>query len=254
MPELIVCADRAELARRASALIELELDAAQSERGIARVALSGGTTPIETYRALATAPAPWNGVELWFADERCVPPDDAESNFRLVSETLAGPAGIAGEQVRRMAGELGPEEGARRYAELLRARIDDEDVPALDLVLLGIGPEGHIASLFPSHPALQASELCVGVPDSPKPPPARITLGLPLLRAARRCVLLASGDSKAAALARALGPASLQAPASLLERERLTVIADAAAAALLPGRSATGAPGVADGATPESLR
>ena len=138
-----------------------------------------------------------------------------------------------------MEGELGPHVGAERYAELLRARVaaGDEGVPSLDLVVLGIGPEGHIASLFPESPALADSgALCLGIEDSPKPPPQRITLSLPVLRAARRALLLASGEGKASALAAALGEASPAAPASLLPRARLTVLADEAAASLLPSR------------------
>jgi 6-phosphogluconolactonase len=170
---------------------------------------------------------------VWFADERCVAPEDAESNYRLAAETLLGPAGIDPVQVHRMEGELGPEEGARRYADALRQQVplDASELPVLDLVVLGIGPDGHVASLFPGAPTLDAGEpaICLPVHDSPKPPPERITLSLAVLRAARRCLLLATGAGKADAIAAALAEPSRHVPASLLRRERLTVIVDDAA-------------------------
>jgi 6-phosphogluconolactonase len=230
---LTTCVDSEAVARRAAAEIARHLERACAERGVAHLALSGGSTPARTYELLAAEPVDWTSVEVWFADERCVGPEDAQSNYRLASETLLGPAGIPSARVRRMEGELGPEEGARRYGlalgEHVRAR--DGELPVLDLVLLGIGPDGHVASLFPGAPALDAGELalCVGVRDSPKPPPERITLSLPVLRAARRCLLLATGASKADAVSAMLAEPTRHVPASLLRRERLTVIADDAA-------------------------
>jgi 6-phosphogluconolactonase len=247
MAEVIVCSDPEMLARRAAAAVEEEIAGARQARRIAHVALSGGTTPVRTYELLAASPLDWTAVELWFADERCVGPADPESNYRLLAESLVEPAAIGPERVHRMAGELGPAEGARRYAELLASRLREgaSGVPVLDLVLLGIGPEGHIASLFPGTRALAGDEAtegpaCLGIHDSPKPPPERITLSLPVLRAARRCLLLASGRGKAEALARALGPPSAAAPASLLPGERLTILADADAASLLPRERSRG--------------
>ncbi|MHB8533228.1 MAG: 6-phosphogluconolactonase, partial [Solirubrobacteraceae bacterium] len=110
--------------------------------------------------------------------------------------------------------------------------VADETIPVLDMVVLGIGPDGHVASLFPGAGTLEAPEhvLCLGVSDSPKPPPERITLSLSVLRAARECLLLASGAGKADAIAAMLGEPTRHVPASLLRRERLTVIVDDAAA------------------------
>jgi 6-phosphogluconolactonase len=107
----------------------------------------------------------------------------------------------------------------------------DDELPVLDVIVLGIGPDGHVASLFPGAPTLDAGphELCLGVHDSPKPPPERITLTLAVLRAARRCLLLATGAGKADAVNAMLGEPSRHVPASLLRRERLTVIVDDAA-------------------------
>jgi 6-phosphogluconolactonase len=236
---LTTCADPEAVAARAADEVLRHLQAAGAERRPVHVALSGGSTPKRTYELLARAPAEWAGVEVWFADERCVDPEDAESNYRLASESLIDPAGIPPEQVHRMLGELGPEEGASRYASVLlvnvpreRSSAPDPGPPALDLILLGIGEDGHVASLFPDAPTLTAEEgsVCLGVHASPKPPPQRITLSLPVLRAARRCVLLATGTEKAKAVAAMLAEPSPHVPASLLRRERLTVILDDAAA------------------------
>jgi 6-phosphogluconolactonase len=224
---LTTLSDAETLAKRAAGDIAQLLEAAREQRGRARVALSGGGTPARTYELLAQTLPSWEGIEVWFADERCVGPDDEQSNYRLAAETLLRPAAIPAGQVHRMQGELGPREGASRYAEELRAHGAVE----LDLAVLGIGPEGHVASLFPDAPALRAreDEPCVGVSDSPKPPPERITLTLPLLRAARRCLVIATGSEKTGAISGMLGEPSEQVPASLLARERLSVIVDDAA-------------------------
>ena len=234
MTRLTACPDPETVARRAAALIERQLSAAVKARGEAHLALSGGTTPGRTYERLAADAHSWGDVHVWFADERCVPPQDEESNYRLAEQTLLGPAEIPALLVHRMEGELGPDEGARRYAGAL-AEVPGEGAgspPALDVVVLGIGPDGHVASLFPGAPTLDAGgqELCLGVHDSPKPPPERITLSLPVLLAARSCVVLATGAGKADAVAAMLGAPSRHVPASLLRRERLSVIVDDAAA------------------------
>lgn len=234
MTRLTTCANAEAVAERAAADIARELERTREQRGIAHLALSGGSTPRRTYELLGSEPALLEGAEIWFADERCVAPDHEQSNYRLVSETVLEPAGIAPELVHRMQGELGPEEGARRYAQALREGPESgtPEVPVLDLIVLGIGPDGHIASLFPGSSALDAGDdvLCLGVRDSPKPPPERITLSLAVLRAARRCLLLATGASKADAIDATLAEPSRRVPASLLRRERLTVIVDDAAA------------------------
>jgi 6-phosphogluconolactonase len=236
MTRITTFADPEATAERAAVEIARAIESAREQRGVAHLALSGGSTPKRTYELLARALEDWDGVEIWFADERCVGPEDEESNYRLAAETLLGGAGIDPARVHRMEGELGPEDGARRYADAMRAGIPGggEDAPALpvlDLIVLGIGPDGHVASLFPGAPTLEASEqaLCLGVHESPKPPPERITLSLAVLRAARRCLLLATGAGKADAIAAALAEPTRHVPASLLVRERLTVIVDDAA-------------------------
>ncbi len=235
MTRLTACPDAETVAQRAASHIARQLARAHTQRQVAHVALSGGTTPGRTYELLGAKPEDLGDVEVWFADERCVAPQDEESNYRLVAETLLAGAGIAPERVHRMEGEAGPQEGARRYAEELARRLasaNSSTAPVLDLIVLGIGPDGHVASLFPGAATLDAGDdaVCLGVADSPKPPPERITLSLAVLRAARECVLLATGSSKANAVAAMLGQPSRLVPASLLRRERLTVIADDAAA------------------------
>ena len=233
MTRLTTCPDAESRRRARRGAIERTLAQAREQRGVAHLALSGGTTPGRTYELLgANAPA-LDGVDLWFADERCVAPEDEESNYRLVRETLLGPAGIEPARVHRMQGELGPQIGAESYELELLATLGEQPVPpVLDLVVLGIGPDGHVASLFPGARTLDAGEsaICLGVTDSPKPPPERITLSLAVLRAARGCLLLATGASKADAVDAMLGEPTRHVPASLLRRERLTVIVDDAAA------------------------
>lgn len=240
MTRLTTCVDGEAVATRAAAEVTRQLERARAERGVAHLALSGGTTPRRTYELLARTPCDWTNVHVWFADERCVGPEDPESNYRLAAETLLLPASIAPERVHRMEGELGPEPGAERYAATLHERIAfaDRALPVIDLVVLGIGPDGHVASLFPGADALDAGEhaVCVGVRSSPKPPPERITLTLAALRAARGCLLLASGAGKADAVNAMLGEPTRHVPASLLRRERLTVMVDDAAAPAPIGR------------------
>jgi 6-phosphogluconolactonase len=242
---LTTCADPEAVATRAADEVRRHVQAAAAEHRRVHVALSGGDTPKRSYELLARAPELWAEVEVWFADERCVGPEDAQSNYRLAADSLIDPARIPPERVHRMQGELGPEEGASRYASALLANVPRErsgthgpGPPALDLIMLGIGEDGHVASLFPDAPALTAGEqsVCVGIRGSPKPPPERITLSLPVLRAARRCLLLATGAAKAHAVAAMLAEPSPHVPASLLRRERLTVILDDAAALETSGR------------------
>jgi 6-phosphogluconolactonase len=233
MTRLTTCPDAESVAERASAHIVRVLAQAREQRGVAHLALSGGTTPGRCYELLGGEPGALEGTEVWFADERCVAPEDPESNYRLARETLLDPAGIEQRRVHRMPGELGPDTGAESYQLELLATLGEQPVPpVLDLIVLGIGPDGHIASLFPGSPTLDAGEqaVCLGVSDSPKPPPERITLSLAVLHAARGCLLLATGAAKADAVDAMLGEPTRHVPASLLRRDRLTVIVDDAAA------------------------
>lgn len=237
MTRLCTLPDAEAVAQRAAREIAEHIERARGERGVAHLALSGGTSPERTHEVLASVVEDWQGVEVWFADERCVGPEDPESNYLMVRKTLLEHIATAPPAVHRMEGELGPQEGAERYARELRAHVAvDPDLPVLDVVVLGIGPDGHVASLFPGAPTLEAGEeaVCLGVRNSPKPPPERITLSLAVLRAARACVLPATGAGKRDAVQGALGAATHHVPASLLRRERLTLILDDAASPPAP--------------------
>jgi 6-phosphogluconolactonase len=171
-------------------------DIAEALRDGARsLVLAGGTTPQRCYELLAHMDVDWGRVTILFGDERCVRPDHPDSNYRMARESLLDRVSPA--TVHRMPAELGPDEGAGLYAHVVAS------VASLDVVTLGVGEDGHTASLFPGHPALEATALVVGIRDSPKPPPQRVTLTLPALRSARRVIILATGAGKADAVARA---------------------------------------------------
>jgi 6-phosphogluconolactonase len=190
--------------------------AAQAQAG-AHIALTGGSTPRAAYER-AAAMGDWSHATLWFGDERCVPPDSEQSNYAMAKAALLDRLPGAPPTVHRMRGEDGPHEGAREYAAQLRDAFGD-GVPRLDLVLLGLGPDAHVASLFPDQDALQERERTVVGVDSPGMAPLvpRISLTLPVINAARTVIFLVSGAEKADAVARAFdGPPSGSAPGSLV--------------------------------------
>lgn len=208
------------------------------------VVLTGGSTPRQAYEELATA-ARELGLDMgatvfWFGDERCVPPDDEKSNYRLAKEALFDPLDGAGAaEVKRIPGELGPFEAADAYERELEAA----GRPRFDLVLMGLGPDGHTASLFPDQPTLQErSRLVVGVPEAGHEPfVPRVSLTLPALANTRRMVFLIEGEGKAEAVAAAFGPEAEpdpHVPASMVPPllDDLLVLLDPAAAARLPAQ------------------
>ena len=205
------------------------------------IALAGGSTPRAAYERAAELEADWSRATLWFGDERCVPPDNEHSNFGMAKRALLDRLPAAVPDVRRIEGERGPREAAARYERTLSEAFDST-VPELDLVLLGIGPDAHTASLFPRDGALaERDRLAVGV-DTPGMAPlvARVTMTLPVLTAAREVLFLVAGADKAEAARRAFcGPEDPDAPASLVRPERgsLTVLLDPVAASELPGWS-----------------
>lgn len=200
-----------------------EIARVASARG--SVALSGGSTPREAYRLAARLHGRWRDVDLWFVDERCVPPSDHRSNHRLVREALLDGLAVP-PNVHRVRGERPPEEAAAEYDEELRGR-------ELHLAVLGIGADGHTASLFPHAPALEERErLAVAVEAGLEPHVPRVTMTIPAIAAAELALYLVTGEGKAEAVERAFrGPPGPDTPASLVRGRRTVAVLDAAAAA-----------------------
>ena len=204
----------------------------------AHIALTGGSTPGKAYERAAELGADWSGATLWWGDERCVPPDDELSNYAMAKAALLDrlPSGEGGPAVKRMKGEAGPNAAADDYERELRSAFGEES-PRLDWVLLGLGPDAHVASLFPGQPTLHARDrLAVGVEQAGHEPYVpRVTLTLPVLNAAREVVFLVTGADKAEAVRRAFGgdAPNPDAPGSLVRPSagELTLVLDSAAAA-----------------------
>lgn len=182
-------------------IIELGNEAI-AQRGAFHIALAGGNTPRALYRCLGAPPIrqqlDWTRVHLWFSDERCVPPDHADSNYHMAIETLLERLPIEPDQFHRMEGELVPEIAAQRYTDALHALPHNgDDMPIFDLILLGLGADGHIASLFPDTPALAADQTPVVALHATRLQSWRLTLTLPVLNHARHLLIVVSGEKKA---------------------------------------------------------
>lgn len=201
------------------------------ERGVFNIGLSGGSTPLPVFDLLAqpecSARVPWWHTRVYWCDERCVPPDDPESNYRQAWRHLLSKVDIPPEQVHRIEAEdPEPEAAADRYAAQLPARFD--------LLVLGIGQDGHTASLFPGSTLVyERVRKAVFIADSPKPPPCRITITPPVIESARRLLVLATGADKARAVAEALAdPFPLDELPARLARWGAWLLDEAAAAEL----------------------
>jgi 6-phosphogluconolactonase len=205
-----------------------------AERG-GHVVITGGSTPKAAYARVAELGADWSRTEIWFSDERCVPPDHEHSNYAMAEGALLSK--IKARAVHRMKGELGPDEGAREYQNDLAAVFGVDTIPEFDLILLGIGPDAHCASLFPNNPELGIRDKPIAGVEQPGMAPLvpRITLTLPVLNAGKRVVFLVNGEEKAEAVARAFsGRQSPDAPSSLVQpRGEFVLLCDAAAGAHL---------------------
>jgi 6-phosphogluconolactonase len=223
--EITVVADAAEAAR----LVAERL--AEQARAGGHVVLTGGSTPRRAYELAAELEPDWSRVELWWGDERCVPPDDERSNYGLARKALLDRLEREPAAVHRMQGELGRDEGTAEY------KLELAEVGDFDLVLLGLGPDGHVASLFPGFPTLDVtSRDVVGSVAGHEPFVDRISLTLPRLGATQELLFLVAGEDKADAAARALaGEPSPQIPGSLARSTEGTTraVLDRAAAAKL---------------------
>lgn len=240
---VVVHADERLLAQAAAARLVVRLVDAQAVRGFATIVLTGGRAAAAVYRAVRDGPArdavDWSRVDVWWSDERFLPAGDPERNETQAREALLDAVPLDPGRVHPMPATDGrdgndPEAAAARYAdELARAtRPGTARLPHLDLLLLGVGEDGHVASIFPEHPAAYETRPVVAVRGSPKPPPVRLTLTLPAINHAEEVWLIAAGPEKAGAVAMALtGAGPVQLPAAGVRGvERTLWLLDRAAA------------------------
>ena len=219
--------DAEAVARHAADTIAGRIGDARRDGRDLHIALAGGNTPQRAYELLAQNTGSWSHVHLWLGDERCVPEDDAESNARMVRESLYANARVEPPSLHAVPCPEVPEDAAWLYGLQIRESVPDA---VFDIMLLGMGPDGHTASLFPGHPVLDVAEAPVApVRGSPKPPPERVTLTLPVLRRARFTLLLVTGAEKRDPLARVLAR-DPSIPLALLGDELDEIACDAAAA------------------------
>jgi 6-phosphogluconolactonase len=245
--EVIVHRDPMLLARAVAARMITRLVDVQAARGSASVVLTGGGIGIATLEAVRESPAvnavEWDRLDVWWGDERFVPSDDDERNEKQARQALLDHVPVDPARIFPMGPSDGPdpepEEAAERYAELLRKHATPEDhgpVPSFDVLQLGIGPEGHTASIFPESPAVYDTRPVFAVHGCPKPPPTRLSLSLPSIRAAREVWVIVAGEDKAEAAQMALsGAGEVQIPAAgAIGKSRTLWLLDDAAASRLP--------------------
>ncbi|MGW1499883.1 6-phosphogluconolactonase [Streptomyces mirabilis] len=248
-PQLVVHRDKELMAQAAAARLITKVVDAQASRGYASVVLTGGRNGNGLLAALAAAPArdavDWSRIDLWWGDERFLPEGDPDRNDTQARAALLDSVPVDPARVHAMPASDGPygsdvDAAAEAYAAELAKAAGPENhgsVPSFDVLMLGVGPDTHVASLFPELPAVRETErTVVGVHGAPKPPPTRVTLTLPAIRSAREVWLLAAGEDKAQAAAIALsGAGEVQAPAAGAHgRSRTLWLLDAAAASQLP--------------------
>lgn len=247
-PLVVPHPDADAVAQAAAARLVTAIADAQAERGGASVVLTGGGVGTAVLAALGASPArhavDWRRVDVWWGDERFLPSGDPERNETGAREALLDRVDVDPARVHAMPASDGPdgddvEAAARRYAaELAAAAGGNGPVPAFDVLMLGVGPDAHVASLFPGMPQLTAADPVVAVRDAPKPPPTRISLTYPSLRAAREVWLLAAGAGKAGAVRLALAPGTAPEEAPVVGARgagRTLLLVDRAAAGDGPG-------------------
>ena len=247
-PTVLVHRDPPELAAAVAARLITRLVDVQSSRGEASVVLTGGGIAVMTLEAVASSSArgavDWSRLDVWWGDERFLPAGDPERNETGARKALLDAVPLDPARVHPMPPSDGPDgddpdAAAERYAGELRRRARPEDhgpAPAFDICLLGVGPDGHIASLFPEHPALYDDRPVLAVRNSPKPPPTRISLGFSVIQGSREVWVVVAGEDKATAVTLALsGAGQTQVPAAAAYgRDRTLWLLDKAAAGRLP--------------------
>jgi 6-phosphogluconolactonase len=231
-PEVVVRPDAATLARTVAEELIARLAAAQAAHGSASVVLTGGGVGTAVLEQVATHPdrdrVDWTAVDVWWGDERFVPADDDDRNEKGARRALLDVVAVPAERVHAMPAADGgfaePEDAAAWYAgELASAAPAGRDLPRFDVLLLGMGAEGHTASIFPDSPAAHDDRPVVAVRDCPKPPPTRVSLGFPAINSADEAWLLVAGAEKAPAVARALaGAGPVELPAAGVHGVRAT--------------------------------
>jgi 6-phosphogluconolactonase len=242
---VVVHRDAVLLARAVAARVVTTLVDAQAAQGHASIVLTGGGIGIATLRELAATPArdavDWARLDVWWGDERFLPSGDPDRNETQARDALLDAVDVDPTRIHPMPADdgQGPEAAAEQYAAALAAAAHPEDhgpVPSFDLLLLGVGPDGHIASLFPEAPALHDERSVVAVRGAPKPPPVRLSLTLSAINAAREVWVVAAGAEKAGAARLALsGAGAVQVPAAGVRgRARTLWLLDRPAAGALP--------------------
>jgi 6-phosphogluconolactonase len=241
-----------DVQKLAAELFVSNVQRAVAARGVARVAISGGSTPRAVFELLANPDAPyltsipWQKLQLFWVDERCVPPTHEESNYRMTKAAMLDKVPLPPENIHRMEGELDPEEAASRYEAAIRTafRLEGAQTPTFDLIWLGLGPDGHTASLFPHTEGLDEMARIVIANHVPQKDVWRVTLTWPVIVQGREVAFLIEGEEKAEMVRTVFAgtydpeawPAQLIRPAS----GKLTLMLDSAAAAQLPGPPAPG--------------
>ncbi len=216
-PKITICQSYHELADASAAYVTRLAAEATAKRGRFMTAVSGGSLmdilALGFVNSSRRPEVDWSAWHLFLADERCVPATNPESNYGLANRLFLRHIDIPRDQIYVMDETLGPAEAAASYESLLARvfHLGKDQTPTFDLVLLGIGEDGHTASLFPKHPLLKETRRWVAaIWDAPKPPPERITLTLPVINKARHVVFLASGEGKAPIVNRLLGSKNSQ--------------------------------------------
>ncbi|MEV4265233.1 6-phosphogluconolactonase [Kribbella sp. NPDC049584] len=234
-PELLIHTDAEDLAFSVAERLITALADAQSTGGVAHIVLTGGRVAAEVYRAVAGSPAKvevdWHRVEFWWGDERFLPDGDPERNETQARDALLSAIDVDPARVHPMPADNG--QGAEAAAAAYADELEAAGPPTFDVLMLGVGPDGHVASLFPGYPQLEVVDVAaVAVHDSPKPPPTRVSLTMPLLNRTREVWFVVSGEDKADAVATALAEGDVPAARPKGENRTLWLLDQAAASKL----------------------